>query len=75
VCAEANDSVLLVQLDSSVVYRLDTVAADIWKAAVRFPTQDKVVEQLLREYEVDEQTLTADVIKLLDDLRRASLVG
>ena len=62
-------------IDFSRVINLNASAADVWNAVVGkdFELTD-VVSTLLAEYEVDEQTATADAKQLIDDWKKAGLI-
>lgn len=62
-------------IDFSRVITLNASAADVWNAVVGkdFELTD-VVSTLLSEYEVDEQTATADAKQLIDDWKKAGLI-
>ncbi|MBP5377573.1 MAG: PqqD family protein [Bacteroidaceae bacterium] len=62
-------------IDFSRVITLNASAADVWNAVVGkdFELTD-VVSTLLAEYEVDEQTATADAKQLIDDWKKAGLI-
>ncbi len=62
-------------IDFSRVITLNASAADVWNAVIGkdFELTD-VVSTLLAEYEVDEQTATADAKQLIDDWKKAGLI-
>ncbi len=62
-------------IDFSRVITLNASAADVWNAVIGkdFELTD-VVSTLLSEYEVDEQTATADAKQLIDDWKKAGLI-
>lgn len=62
-------------IDFSRIITLNASAADVWNAVVGkdFELSD-VVSALLAEYEVDEQTATADAKQLIDDWKKAGLI-
>ena len=62
-------------IDFSRVITLNASAADVWNAVIGkdFELTD-VVLTLLSEYEVDEQTATADAKQLIDDWKKAGLI-
>ena len=62
-------------IDFSRVITLNASAADVWNGVIGkdFELTD-VVSTLLSEYEVDEQTATADAKQLIDDWKKAGLI-
>ena len=62
-------------IDFSRVITLNASAAEVWNAVVGkdFEVAD-IVSLLLEEYEVDEQTATADAKQLVDDWKKAGLI-
>ncbi len=62
-------------IDFSRIITLNASAADVWNAVVGkdFEIAD-IVSMLLEEYDVDEQTATADATQLIDDWKKAGLI-
>ena len=46
----------------------------IWQLLMEHGAIDPVVDQMLREYEVDEATLRRDLAALLDEMERRGLL-
>lgn len=62
-------------IDFSRIITLNASAADVWNTVVGkdFEIAD-IVSMLLEEYDVDEQTATADATQLIDDWKKAGLI-
>ena len=61
-------------LDLNGMLTLNEVGADIWKLLPEVGTEDELVARLLEDYDVDEETLRADVSEFLDTLRGLGIV-
>ena len=72
---ELDGEVVLLNLQSGVYYGLDAVASRVWQLLMQSRGVDEVCAILLDEYDVDAQTLRADVDRLVDDLSDKGLVG
>lgn len=65
---------VLLDLDSENYFGLDQVAASFWELISTNEDTEKAIQQLLVEYEVDENTLRRDISKLLTDLKELKLI-
>jgi hypothetical protein len=69
-----NGELVLLNLDNEHVYGLDEVATVMWEAVTDTPTVEDAVEQLSSQFEIDRETLSSDLGKLLDELSGCGLV-
>lgn len=69
-----DDSIVLCDLRTEVVYGLEGVAADMWRALVGYGDLQAAAEYLLSFYEVDEQRLWGDLRAFADELLSKGLL-
>lgn len=67
------ESVLL-NLDSERYFGLDEVGTRIWQLLGEHRSLERVCEEMLKEYDVDESELRRDLLKLARDLVEAGIV-
>ncbi|MHC1688622.1 MAG: PqqD family protein [Methanothrix sp.] len=72
VCHESE--VLIGNMQSGESIRLDGVGADIWKAIVKSGERDEIIEMILKDYEIDETSLRADLSDFIKDLLERGLL-
>ena len=66
--------VVLLNLQSGVYYGLDAVGARVWQLLMESRGIDDLCATLLDEYDVDAETLRADVERLVGELTEKGLV-
>jgi Coenzyme PQQ synthesis protein D (PqqD) len=66
--------VIILGLRDGVYYGLDAVGARVWAALQERHTIAEIRDQILREYEVDPERCERDLVALIADLVRHSLV-
>ena len=71
---EVSGEMVLLDLNSEQYFGLDEIGARIWSLLESGAGESAVVDTLLEEYEVEKETLQADVAELLDQLTEAGLV-
>jgi hypothetical protein len=71
---EVGGETVLLDLHSEQYFGLDAVGTRIWQLLGEGAGAEAVVEVLLAEYEVERETLAADVAELLDRLAEAGLI-
>ena len=71
---EISGEAVLLDLASENYFGLDTVGTRVWQLLNEGSSVSDIVETLLGEYEVERETLEADVANLLDELKVAGLV-
>ena len=71
---EVSGEMVLLDLASESYFGLDAVGARIWGLLESGSTVGEVLDTLLQEYEVERETLEADVGELLDRLLEAGLI-
>lgn len=62
-------------LEFNGIITVNEVGAFIWSQLPVCETEDQLVEALLQEYEVDEQTARTDLTEFLAVFRQANLLG
>jgi hypothetical protein len=60
--------------DLSCIYTLNAVANEIWGLLDGKRTIAEIISELGKEYEVEENTLVADVMRVLDEMSQEGLV-
>lgn len=82
-CVRINDSVLfqelqgeavLLNLNTGVYLGLDKVGARIWQLLEEHDVLSKVVEAMLREYDVTEERCRQDLLNLVEKMEDQGLV-
>jgi hypothetical protein len=71
---EVSGETVLLDLDSEQYFGLDAVGTRVWQLIGAGATAEAVVDTLLAEYEVERDTLEADVDELLGRLAEAGLI-
>lgn len=79
VCRSVGAESILVPIRNNVgnldfVYTLSPVAARIWALIDGVKTADAVVDEICAEYDVDRETVQADMAGLISDLAGVSLI-
>ena len=83
VCLRVPDHVLVRVVDSELVvlnlhndqyYGLDPVGTVIWESITTAASVRAAMQDLLEHFDVDEETLAADVQTLIDKLRERGLI-
>ena len=72
-CALDGDTVIL-HLGSGTYYGLNAVGSTIWNFIQEPRTIAKIHDRLLQQYEADAGECERDLLNILDDLSKASLV-
>ena len=65
---------VLMDLRAGLYHGLNAVAKRIWTLLQEPLSVGELRDAILSEYDVDEETCTADVLALLEDLQRADLI-
>jgi hypothetical protein len=71
---ELGGEVVLLNLQSGVYFGLDAVGSRVWQLLVQSREVDEVCAMLLDEYDVNAETLRADVDRLVGELSDKGLV-
>ena len=74
VARETGEEIYVCSADGQTMYTLTEVAADIWRACDGQQTIDDIAELLLMAYEIDRETLLADLQSCLEDLESKKLI-
>lgn len=65
---------VVLNLETGIYFDLDGVATDAWQALQRSPSLRDVHQQLLDSYDVDPAQLSADLLRLVDQMLSKGLV-
>lgn len=71
---EVSGEMVLLDLASESYFGLDAIGARIWGLLESGATVGEALDTLMQEYEVERETLEADVGELLDRLLEAGLI-
>jgi pyrroloquinoline quinone biosynthesis protein D len=71
---EAAGQTVLLRVDDGSYYALDEIGALIWELCDGQRSLADVVAELCAQYEAPEQTVVADVLEFVGDLRRERLL-
>ena len=71
---EVSGEMVLLDLASESYFGLDAIGARIWGLLESGATVGETLDTLMQEYEVERETLEADVGELLDRLLEARLI-
>ena len=72
--SQIDDEAILMSIESSRYYGLDTVASHIWELLAEPHTLEELCRKLREEYEVDQQTCTEETLAFLRQLEERKLV-
>jgi hypothetical protein len=67
--------VAILHIQRERYYTLDDIGTDIWHLLIEKGNVAEVLEQLLKDYDVDEATLTHDLTELIAKLHDAELIS
>jgi hypothetical protein len=68
-------TIILMKLDeSNVFFKIEGVAAEVWKGISLGEKPLPIIQRLLTEYEVSEDNLRGDVTNLLHELQKRDLI-
>jgi hypothetical protein len=71
---ELEGEAVLLNLASGLYFGLDAIGTRIWQLLGEHQTLQAVFDQMLQEFEVDDQTLRSDLLALVDRLMAHGLV-
>lgn len=71
---ELDGESVLLNLDSERYFGLDEVGTRVWQLLGVHRSLERVCEEMLKEYEVDEAELRSDLLRLARDLVDAGVV-
>ena len=71
---EARGQTVLLRLDDGSYYALDEVGALIWELCDGERSLAEVVDELCSQFDAPEDTVAADVLEFVNDLRREQLL-
>ncbi len=63
------------EMDFSGVITLNDVGAFLWKNLENDTTEEELVEKLLKEYDIDENTAKKDVAEYMSSLKGAGFIA
>lgn len=71
---EVGGEAVILNLESGKYYGLDEVGTRMWALLSEYGAIEPVVNALLAEYEVEEEQLRSDLLKLINDLSSHGLL-
>lgn len=71
---ELDGEAVLLNLKTGKYYGLNEIGARLWGLLVKNPSLDTALQTLLEEYEVDDNRLRQDILRLIEDLAAQGLV-
>ena len=71
--ALVQDETVILKLETGEYFGLNDVGSRLWKLIQSPVKLSAIVEELLRDYEVEPATLRNDVIRIVDELLTAKL--
>jgi hypothetical protein len=74
VCADLNDEVVLLNVDTGIYFGLDGLGAQIWNLVGEGLDEDEIHSRLLSEYEVTAEQLGADLAEFVTQLEAHGLI-
>lgn len=66
--------VVIVNLETGTYYSLQSTGAAVWNVLVSSPTESELCAAVVARYDVDPDSLTAELHDFLDELQREALV-
>ena len=73
-CRELDGELVILDLKSEAYFGLDEVGARIWQLFTGDRSIQAVFEALIEEYDVEPETLRADLVELLEQLCDRGLI-
>ncbi len=74
VCTEMEDGGVLLDLDTTSYYSLNSTGLEIWNLIDQYPTVEAIARQLTVQYEVDLAHATESTERVVGNLVRENLV-
>lgn len=68
------DETVILDLESGMYFGLDSVGARIWQLLATGASLESISKTLLEQYEVAQEQLEADVLKLAQELLQRKLI-
>ena len=72
--AELGDEISLLNVSTGIYFTLNAVGSSVWHQIQQTRTMDQIKDQVLKEYDVDEDRCQRDLVRLIEDLRRNGLI-
>lgn len=69
-----DDSVVFMSIETGNYYSSNDVAQRVWELIEERKTVSELVNKLLEEYEVEEETCINDILALLDQMSEENLI-
>jgi hypothetical protein len=69
-----DDEVVMMSIESGEYYGLNPIASKIWELLEKPHTTVQLVELLMQEFDVDEQTCREDVLQFLRQMLQKNLI-
>lgn len=72
--SEIGNEAVILDTDSGVYYGLNSVGVDIWQWLQQPKTEAQIIDQLLAEYDVEQERANADVQGILEHMLSVGLI-
>ena len=73
--SKIDEEIILMSIEADSYFGLDAIATHIWELLSKQPaTTNELVQILMEEYEVDEETCRKDVQTFVDDMSLRKLI-
>ncbi len=66
--SELGDEIIMMNFETGDYINLNSVSSDIWKKSQNETTPQKIINLLLNEYEVDEQTCRNETLACIEEM-------
>ncbi len=75
VCKKVKEDLVLLNVKDGTYYKLNVTAGDFWKKLEGGSTFGEAAAELIEQYDVEAETLKADLMDILTEIEAEGLVG
>jgi hypothetical protein len=72
---DTGGEIVLLDINRSLFFGLNEVSSHVWRCIAEGLSINATIQQMLQEYEIDEDTLQTDIAQLIDMLLDKKLVS
>lgn len=72
--SEKNNEIVILNMKSGNFFGLQDVSYDIWQAIEKYQDIELVIDEIVRNYNVDRKEAERDVINLIKEMKENGLV-
>ena len=73
--SKIDDEIILMSIKADAYFGIDPVGSQVWEILSKHPlTTNEIVQLMMEDYEVDEETCRADVQAFIDDMYARKLI-